>query len=83
MGRDPTRLTRATKGWEERLKTIEPSGGGPVTQMFRRSGPCLCEKVKEFAVVVLLFFIYLVLLQSCSHLATRLVSSCRDSQLHN
>lgn len=49
VGRDPTRLTRATKGWEERLKTVGPSGGGPVTQMFHRSGSCLFEKGKDFA----------------------------------
>lgn len=49
VSRDATRLTRATKGWEERLKTIGPSGGGPVTQMFHRSGSCLFEKCKEFA----------------------------------
>ncbi|CAL8344812.1 unnamed protein product [Lota lota] len=27
MGRDPSRLTRPTKGWEERMKSVEPSGG--------------------------------------------------------
>ncbi|XP_056448433.1 coiled-coil domain-containing protein 112 [Gadus chalcogrammus] len=28
MGRDPSRLTRPTKGWEERMKSVENSGGG-------------------------------------------------------
>lgn len=49
VSRDPTRITRATKGWEERLKTIGPSGGGPITHMFHRSGSCLFEKGKTFA----------------------------------
>lgn len=49
VSRDPTRLTRATKGWEERLKSIGPSGGGPVTQMFHRSASCLFEKGEAFA----------------------------------
>ena len=49
MSRNPTRLTRMTKGWEERLKIIGPSGGGPVTHMFHRSGSCLFEKNKDFA----------------------------------
>lgn len=44
VSRDPTRLTRPTKGWEERLKSIGPSGSGPVTQMFHRSGSCLLSK---------------------------------------
>uniref|UniRef100_A0A8C9XW43 Coiled-coil domain containing 112 n=1 Tax=Sander lucioperca TaxID=283035 RepID=A0A8C9XW43_SANLU len=37
ISRDPSRLTRPTKGWEERMKHIGPSGGGPVLQMFHRS----------------------------------------------
>ena len=37
VSRDPSRLTRLTKGWEERKKNIGPSGGGPVLQMFHRS----------------------------------------------
>lgn len=37
VSRDPSRLTRPTKGWEERMKHIGPSGGGPVLQMFHRS----------------------------------------------
>ncbi|XP_062274094.1 coiled-coil domain-containing protein 112 [Scomber scombrus] len=37
--RDPTRLTRPTKGWQERMKNIGPSGGGPVLQMFHRAVP--------------------------------------------
>ncbi|KAG7223471.1 hypothetical protein INR49_015575 [Caranx melampygus] len=36
VSRDPSRLTRPTKGWEERMKHIGPSGGGPVLQMFHR-----------------------------------------------
>lgn len=48
VSRDPTRLTRVTKGWVERLKTIGPSGGGPVTRIFHRSGSCLFQKGKEF-----------------------------------
>ncbi|KAK7933199.1 hypothetical protein WMY93_004095 [Mugilogobius chulae] len=34
VSRDPSRLTRPTKGWEERMKNIGPSGGGPVFQMY-------------------------------------------------
>ncbi|KAF3695706.1 Coiled-coil domain-containing protein 112 Mutated in bladder cancer protein 1 [Channa argus] len=37
IGRDPVRLTRPTKGWEERMKHIGPSGSGPVLQTFHRS----------------------------------------------
>ncbi|KAL4660866.1 coiled-coil domain-containing protein 112 [Arapaima gigas] len=36
IGRDPTRLWRLTKGWEERNKEIGPTGGGPVLKMFHR-----------------------------------------------
>ncbi|XP_075955476.1 coiled-coil domain-containing protein 112 isoform X1 [Anarhichas minor] len=39
VSRDPSRLTRPTKGWEERLKHIGSSGGGPVLQMFHRAVP--------------------------------------------
>ncbi|KAK5871089.1 hypothetical protein PBY51_003989 [Eleginops maclovinus] len=39
ISRDSSRLTRPTKGWEERLKHIGPSGGGPVPQMFHRAVP--------------------------------------------
>ncbi|XP_031164816.1 coiled-coil domain-containing protein 112 isoform X1 [Sander lucioperca] len=39
ISRDPSRLTRPTKGWEERMKHIGPSGGGPVLQMFHRAVP--------------------------------------------
>uniref|UniRef100_A0A3B4YWA7 Coiled-coil domain containing 112 n=1 Tax=Seriola lalandi dorsalis TaxID=1841481 RepID=A0A3B4YWA7_SERLL len=39
VSRDPSRLTRPTKGWEERMKYIGPSGGGPVLQMFHRAVP--------------------------------------------
>ncbi|XP_029999471.1 coiled-coil domain-containing protein 112 [Sphaeramia orbicularis] len=39
VNRDPSRLTRPTKGWEERMKHIGPSGGGPVLQMFHRAVP--------------------------------------------
>uniref|UniRef100_A0A3B4VK43 Coiled-coil domain containing 112 n=2 Tax=Seriola dumerili TaxID=41447 RepID=A0A3B4VK43_SERDU len=39
ISRDPSRLTRPTKGWEERMKCIGPSGGGPVLQMFHRAVP--------------------------------------------
>uniref|UniRef100_UPI0037E8AABE coiled-coil domain-containing protein 112 n=1 Tax=Semicossyphus pulcher TaxID=241346 RepID=UPI0037E8AABE len=39
VNRDPSRLTRTTKGWEERMKHIGPSGGGPVLQMFHRAVP--------------------------------------------
>lgn len=42
VSRDPSRLTRPTKGWDERMKHIGPSGGGPVLQMFHRSDyPCV------------------------------------------
>ncbi|TMS03167.1 Geranylgeranyl transferase type-1 subunit beta [Larimichthys crocea] len=36
ISRDPSRLTRPTKGWDERMKHIGPSGGGPMLQMFHR-----------------------------------------------
>ncbi|KAK5909821.1 hypothetical protein CesoFtcFv8_003715 [Champsocephalus esox] len=39
VSRDPSRLTRPTKGWEERMKHIGPTGGGPVLQMFHRAVP--------------------------------------------
>uniref|UniRef100_A0AAY4DRD9 Coiled-coil domain containing 191 n=1 Tax=Denticeps clupeoides TaxID=299321 RepID=A0AAY4DRD9_9TELE len=39
ISRDPARLWRPTKGWEERLKDIGPTGGGPVLQMFHRAVP--------------------------------------------
>ncbi|KAF0033952.1 hypothetical protein F2P81_014018 [Scophthalmus maximus] len=34
VSRDPSRLTRPTKGWDERMKHIGPSGEGPLLQMF-------------------------------------------------
>ena len=44
MGRDPSRLTRPTKGWEERMKSVETSGvgeggrgGGSLMQISHRS----------------------------------------------
>ncbi|XP_030620920.1 LOW QUALITY PROTEIN: coiled-coil domain-containing protein 112 [Chanos chanos] len=37
--RDPCRLWKPTKGWEERTKEIGPTGGGPVYQMFHRAVP--------------------------------------------
>ncbi|XP_068461418.1 coiled-coil domain-containing protein 112 isoform X2 [Clinocottus analis] len=39
VSRDPSRLTRPTKGWEERMKHIGSSGGGPVLEMFHRAVP--------------------------------------------
>ncbi|XP_041643364.1 coiled-coil domain-containing protein 112 [Cheilinus undulatus] len=39
VSRDASRLTRPTKGWEERMKHIGPSGGGPVLQTFHRAVP--------------------------------------------
>ncbi|XP_033476188.1 coiled-coil domain-containing protein 112 isoform X1 [Epinephelus lanceolatus] len=39
ISRDPSRLTRPTKGWEERMKHVGPSGGGPMLQMFHRAVP--------------------------------------------
>ncbi|KAM9743294.1 coiled-coil domain-containing protein 112 isoform 1-T1 [Menidia menidia] len=39
VNRDPSRLIRPTKGWEERMKHIGPSGQGPMLQMFRRAVP--------------------------------------------
>lgn len=49
VSRDPTRLARPTKGWEERLKNIGPSGGGPIIQMFHRSGSACFQGAKERA----------------------------------
>ncbi|KAM9394263.1 coiled-coil domain-containing protein 112 [Pholidichthys leucotaenia] len=37
--RDHSRLTQPTKGWQERMKHIGPSGGGPVLKMFHRAVP--------------------------------------------
>ncbi|XP_035496959.2 coiled-coil domain-containing protein 112-like [Scophthalmus maximus] len=39
VSRDPSRLTRPTKGWDERMKHIGPSGEGPLLQMFHRAVP--------------------------------------------
>ncbi|KAL0979799.1 hypothetical protein UPYG_G00189870 [Umbra pygmaea] len=39
VNRDPARLCKPTKGWEERTKEIGPTGGGPVLQMFHRAVP--------------------------------------------
>ncbi|KAM4616784.1 coiled-coil domain-containing protein 112 [Polymixia lowei] len=39
ISRDPSRLTRPTKGWEERMKHVGPSGRGAVLQMFHRAVP--------------------------------------------
>ncbi|KAM4579233.1 coiled-coil domain-containing protein 112 [Fundulus diaphanus] len=39
VNRDPSRLIRPTKGWEERMKHIGPSGEGPMLQMFHRAIP--------------------------------------------
>ncbi|XP_076010365.1 coiled-coil domain-containing protein 112 [Genypterus blacodes] len=39
ISRDPSRLIRPTKGWEERMKHVGSSGGGPVLQMFHRAVP--------------------------------------------
>ncbi|XP_072289169.1 coiled-coil domain-containing protein 112 [Eucyclogobius newberryi] len=39
VSRDPSRLTRPTKGWEERMKNIGPSGGGPVLHLYHRAVP--------------------------------------------
>ncbi|XP_063051656.1 coiled-coil domain-containing protein 112 isoform X2 [Engraulis encrasicolus] len=37
--RDQSRLLRPTKGWEEHMKNIGPTGGGPVYQPFHRAVP--------------------------------------------
>ncbi|XP_019743101.1 coiled-coil domain-containing protein 112 isoform X2 [Hippocampus comes] len=37
--RDPSRLTRPTKGWEERLKSTRPSGVGHIFHMSQRAFP--------------------------------------------
>ncbi|KAM9475857.1 coiled-coil domain-containing protein 112 isoform 2-T2 [Clarias gariepinus] len=39
ISRDPSRLWKPTKGWGERTKHIEPTGGGPVYHMFHRAIP--------------------------------------------
>jgi len=41
VSRDPSRLTRPTKGWEERMKSVEPSGGGGGGGGGREGGPPL------------------------------------------
>ncbi|XP_062400110.1 coiled-coil domain-containing protein 112 [Sardina pilchardus] len=37
--RDQARVCKPTKGWEEHTKNIEPTGGGPVFQIFHRAVP--------------------------------------------
>ncbi|XP_037113674.1 coiled-coil domain-containing protein 112 isoform X6 [Syngnathus acus] len=37
--RDPSRLTRLTKGWEERMKSMRTSGGGTPLRMSHRTIP--------------------------------------------
>ncbi|XP_061133982.1 coiled-coil domain-containing protein 112 isoform X3 [Syngnathus typhle] len=37
--RDPSRLTRPTKGWEERMKSMRTSGGGTPLLMSHRTSP--------------------------------------------
>ncbi|XP_062310446.1 coiled-coil domain-containing protein 112 [Osmerus eperlanus] len=39
VSRDPSRVCKPTRGWEERTKEIGPTGGGPVLQMFHRAVP--------------------------------------------
>uniref|UniRef100_A0A9J8ASS8 Coiled-coil domain containing 112 n=1 Tax=Cyprinus carpio carpio TaxID=630221 RepID=A0A9J8ASS8_CYPCA len=39
VSRDPSRLWKLTKVWEERTKEIGPSGTGPMFQIFRRAVP--------------------------------------------
>ncbi|RVE68120.1 hypothetical protein OJAV_G00088510 [Oryzias javanicus] len=39
ISRDPSRLIRPTKGWQERMKHIGPSGNGPLLQMFHKAVP--------------------------------------------
>ncbi|XP_035021861.2 coiled-coil domain-containing protein 112 [Hippoglossus stenolepis] len=39
VSRDPSRLTRPTKGWEERMKHVGSSGEGPVLHMSHRAVP--------------------------------------------
>ncbi|XP_076859602.1 coiled-coil domain-containing protein 112 [Brachyhypopomus gauderio] len=39
VNRDPSRLWKPTKGWQERTKEIGPTGSGPVYQMFHRAVP--------------------------------------------
>ncbi|KAM6965439.1 coiled-coil domain-containing protein 112 [Aplochiton taeniatus] len=39
VNRDRSRLTKPTKVWEERTKSIGPTGGGPILQMFHRAVP--------------------------------------------
>lgn len=39
ISRDPSRLWRPTKGWEERTKQIGPTGGGPLLHIPQRAVP--------------------------------------------
>ncbi|XP_069043355.1 coiled-coil domain-containing protein 112 isoform X2 [Lepisosteus oculatus] len=39
ISRDPSRLWKPTKGWEERTKEIGPTGGGPVLHLPHRAVP--------------------------------------------
>ncbi|XP_040829152.1 coiled-coil domain-containing protein 112 isoform X3 [Ochotona curzoniae] len=39
VGRDPTRLHRPTKGWEERMKKMGPTGCGPLLHIPHRAVP--------------------------------------------
>ncbi|KAG5841441.1 hypothetical protein ANANG_G00199540 [Anguilla anguilla] len=39
VSRDPSRLCKPTRGWQERTKVVGPTGGGPVSQRFHRAVP--------------------------------------------
>ncbi|KAI3372789.1 hypothetical protein L3Q82_023245 [Scortum barcoo] len=51
VSRDPSRLIRPTKGWEERMKHVGPSGGGPMTVIFHRSDCSLLFLVTRLTII--------------------------------
>ncbi|XP_069887595.1 coiled-coil domain-containing protein 112 [Dipodomys merriami] len=46
VSRDPSRLYKATKGWEERTKSIGPTGSGPLLHIPHRAIPTWRQGIK-------------------------------------
>ncbi|XP_048190178.1 coiled-coil domain-containing protein 112 isoform X1 [Perognathus longimembris pacificus] len=46
VSRDPSRLYKATKGWEERTKNIGPTGSGPLLHIPHRAIPTWRQGIK-------------------------------------
>ncbi|XP_060033167.1 coiled-coil domain-containing protein 112 isoform X2 [Erinaceus europaeus] len=47
VSRDPTRLYKPTKGWEERIKKTGPTGSGPLLHIPHRAVPAWRQGIKE------------------------------------